>query len=251
MSLTTCRGCGQPLTAEVSVCGVCGVRVTTEAPAPVTEESQAQIVQKTYDDPAPAVAPAAVAPAVTPAIAPPAVPAAAANVIRLKGRHIALLSGLVALFLIGTITAGAMSAPDPKPAGELVGSLPFGPEGGTQEFDGGAGKIKVPKGALSEPKTIEVRRTIIRERVTAQSLTGAPLIFPPGSLIAYTFGPITLLLNRPITIVLRLPVAGQTGLIFVTTNGQIRYFPGRVGGSTITVRLNSLDLSRADAIVTG
>jgi hypothetical protein len=221
---------------------VCGVRVATEAPAPVTEESQAQFVQKTYEDLAPTVA--------APAVAPPVVPTAAGNVIRLKGRHIALLSGLVALFLIGSITAGAMSAPDPKPAGELVGSLPFGPEGGTQEFDGGAGKIKVPKGALSEPKTIEVRRTIIRERVTAQSLTGAPLIFPPGSLIAYTFGPITLVLNRPITIVLRLPVAGQTGVIFVTTNGQIRYFPGRVGGSTITVRLNSFDLSRADAIVT-
>jgi hypothetical protein len=245
MSLTTCRGCGQPLTAEVSVCGVCGVRVTEQTTAPVTEESQAQFVQKTYED----LAPAPAVPPVVAAAAPPVATAAAANVIRLKGRHIALLSGLVALFLIGAITAGAMSAPDPKPAGELVGQLPFGPEGGTQAFDGGAGKIKVPKGALSGPKTIEVRRTIIRERVTAQSLTGTPLIFPAGSLIAYTFGPITLVLNRPVTIVLRLPQTDQGGLIFVTSNGQIRYFPGRLGGSTITLRLNSFDLSRPGAIV--
>lgn len=272
------------MSAGVEVCGVCGVRyldgatngsaeaapaqvqaatpaVTEPVPAyptatpPVTPMAQPAPVAPTVIPPmaaapvAPAVVPAAVpavVPAVVPAMAPVAEPAAKA--IRLKGGHLAALSAVVALILFGSIAAGAMTAPKPKPAGDLVGSLPFGPEGGTQAFDNGAGKIKVPKGALDGQKTIEIRRTIVRERVTAQSPTGVPLIFPPGALIAYTFGPITLVFNRPITITLRLP-PGQGGLVFVTANGQIQFFPGTVNGQTITIRLNSLDLQRPGAIV--
>jgi hypothetical protein len=251
------------LQAGETFCRLCGVRsfdpeaAAEQAPTPaaVTDPGVA---------PAPAVA---VAPPVTPvqpvpmqpyvpmhtngngavAVA-PAMMEAPPKTIRLRGRHMAAISSVIALIVFAAAAAGAFTAPKPKPAGELVGSLPFGPEGGTKAFDNGAGKIKVPKGALDGQRTIEVRRTIVRERVTAQSPTGTPLIFPPGALIAYTFGPITLVFNRPITITLTLP-PGQGGLVFVTANGQINFFPGTVNGQRITIRLNSLDLQRPGAIV--
>jgi hypothetical protein len=225
MSSTMCRSCGQPLRVGVRVCTHCGTPITEVGPPPDVITSPRPVTQPIE----------------------PLTPVG--KVIRLKSKHLAVLTGLVVVILLGAIAAGAMTAPEPKVAGELVGQLPFGPEGGTKEFDNGAGKIKVPQGALDSDQTIEVRRNPIRQRVSAASPTGAQLSFPPGALVAYTFGPISLTFNRPITIILQLPATGQGGLVFVTTNGQIRFFQGTISGQTISIRLNSLDLSQSGVVV--
>ena len=239
MGSAPCRSCGQPLRAGVRVCTNCGVPVWSSDPPPAAQQPVSAGGVQT-----------APSPVITPLPTQPTEPMPAqGKVIRLKGRHVAILSAITALFLIGAVAAGALTAPEPKSAGELVGSLPFDADGGTKSFDDGAGKIKVPKGALDGPETIHVYRTVVRKRVTAASPTGTQLNFPPGALIAYTFGPVTLVFNRPVTITLPLPVAGQSGLIFVTANGEIRFFAGNVGGQTITIRLNSFDLTQPGAIV--
>ncbi|MEX2394361.1 MAG: hypothetical protein WD826_07770, partial [Actinomycetota bacterium] len=176
-------------------------------------------------------------------------PDAQPKVIRLKNGHVAALAGIIAFILIACGVAGAMGAPKPKPAGELVGQLPFGPDGGTMTFDDGKGEIEVPEGALDGEEVIEVRRTVIRERVRAAAPTGQALVFPPGALVMYTFGPITIVLNRPVVITLQLPVLNQAGLIFVNVNGQIRFIPGALAGRTITVQLTTFNLAQPGAVV--
>lgn len=229
MSVATCRGCGRPLRAGIRVCTNCGTPLDATPPPYQPSASTGPIV------PIPAPPPPEVAPD--------------GKVIRLKGRHVAVLSIAAALILVGAIASGAMTAPEPKAAGELVGQLPFDEDGGKQSFDDGRGTMKVPKGALDEPQTIIVRRTVVKQRVSAAAPTGAQLSFPPGALISYTFGPTTLVFNRPVTITLRLPVTDQSGVIFVTANNEIRFFSGSVSGRTVSIRLNSLDFTRPSAVV--
>lgn len=237
MASAPCRSCGQPLRAGVRICTNCGVPVWQSDP-PVTAPNPGGV----------ATAPAQqVVEQITPPPTQPLEPIS--KVIRLKPRHLVALSALAALLLIGAIAAGAMTAPQEEVAGELVGQLPFDSDGGTKSFDGGKGSITVPKGALDGPQTIEVRRLPVRDRVTAGSPDGRELTFPAGALIAYVFGPVSLTFNSPVTISLVLPATGQSGLVFVTQGGEIRFFAGSIDGRTITFRLNSFDLSSSSAIV--
>jgi hypothetical protein len=169
--------------------------------------------------------------------------------VRLRSRQVAVLGVLTALLLVGAIAAGALTAPPAEPSGQLVAQLPFDSDGGKESFDGDAGTISVPKGALDGPETIEVRRNPLRQRVTASSPTGTTLTFPAGSLVVYTFGPTTLTFNRPVTITFALPVDGQGALIFATSSGQIRFYTGNIDGDSITIQLNSFDLTSPNAII--
>lgn len=272
-TLINCRGCGAPLGSDQLFCGNCGVRRTDgltgpqTGPQPTGYQTGPQPGQQAMyqtgpqptgyqtgpqpwgQDPTQQYAAQPAVSHVPPTWAPAGSPTD--KTLGMSKKQIGIMSGITALVMVVAIAGAVLSAPAPvEPAGDLVGQMPFGPEGGTGTFDNGQGKVDVPKGALSKPETIVVRRTVVRDRVTAQGPTGAPLIFPPGALIAYTFGPITLVLNRPITITLRLP-AGQAGLIFVTANGQIRFFPGTVAGQTIRLRLRSLRVGQPGAIVIG
>jgi hypothetical protein len=232
------------------MCSVCGVRANGNGDAPTEAQPQASENQPqalTTDAAAPP-APVATQPVVAP-VAPVAAAEAAPKVIRLKNGHVAALAGIIAFILIACGVAGAVTAPKPKPAGELVGQLPFGPEGGTATFDDGKGKIEVPEGALEKDEVVEVRRTVIRERVRAAAPTGQALVFPPGALVMYTFGPTTIILNRPLIITLQLPVLNQGGLIFVNVNGQIRFLPGALAGRTITVQITNFNLAQPGAVV--
>jgi hypothetical protein len=226
MGAEVCRSCGHPLRAGIRICTNCGTPIT------------------------PSQEPTAPPMPLSPPTDPLGGPASAGKVIRLRTSHLVVLGALTALLLVGAIAAGALTSPDaPRAVGELVGQLPFDEQGGTKAFDGGAGKLKVPKGALDGPQTIEVRRSPVRQRVTGSSPTGTTLVFPPGALVIYTFGPTTLTFDRPITIILNLPVTGQTGVLFVTREGQIRFFSGTVDGGTIRIQLNSLDLTDPNAII--
>lgn len=237
MSVTTCRTCGRPLRAGIRVCTNCGTPITP---------SQEGLAQEGLASPTgPITGPQPSIPGQPVATA----PATGDRVIRLTGRRVAVLGAVTALLLIGAIAAGAMTAPERELAGELIGQLPFDEDGGTQDFDDGKGQIKVPQGALDGPETIEVRRDVVRQPVRGASPTGAQISFPPGALVVYIFGPTTLTFDRPVTIILPLPVNGQTGLIFITDGGDIRFLSGTVSGGSIRIQLNSFDLSDPGAVV--
>ena len=223
MGSALCRNCGQPLRAGIRVCTQCGTEITP------SQDLAQQIPERAPTEPLGTTSDR--------------------RVISLGSRQVVVLSIITALLIVGAIAAGALTAPEQEPSGQLVAQLPFDSDGGTKAFDGGAGKIKVPKGALDGPATIEVRRRPLRQRVTASSPTGQTLSFPAGALVVYFFGPTTLTFNRPVTIVFTLPVAGQSGLIFVTDAGQLRFYTGTVGDGTITIQLNSFDLSQPNAII--
>jgi hypothetical protein len=242
MGSATCRNCGHPLRAGIRICTNCGTPITASQDPAARIPTAPPVPQPPPTDP--------LGPATSGGPTPGGPPSG--KVIRLKTAHLAVLGAVTALLLVGAVAAGAMSRPKEEVrtvSGELVGQLPFDTDGGTESFDGGAGKIKVPEGALDAPATIEVRRNPVRQRVTGSSPTGTTLVFPPGALVVYTFGPTTLTFNRPVTITLDLPVTGQSGVIFVTRDGQIRFFSGTVDGGSIRIQLNSFDLSDPDAII--
>lgn len=166
-----------------------------------------------------------------------------------RRRTLALLFviGLV-IGLIAVAASGGLTPEEEEPPGELVAQLPLDPQGGDATFDNGAGKMTVPRGAVSTSQTVNVYKRVIPDRVRAVPPSGdQALVFPPGTLVTYVFSPATIRLKVPVTLTIRLP-AGQRGLVFVTTAGQIRFLRGIGTGRNVTVVLRSFDLARPGAI---
>jgi hypothetical protein len=118
-------------------------------------------------------------------------------------QRLVLLAVLGAVLGVGGRLAWAAATNDGEAAdpGEVVAQIPFDPNGNEATFDKGAGKVTVPKGAVSEPQTVTVYKQVIPQRVRAVPPSGGqPLVFPPGALVTYVFSPITLRLNVPITV---------------------------------------------------
>lgn len=224
-----CRACGRQLPGGASFCMACGSPVSA---VPVGQH------QTTVHSPA----------HVTQPLDEMTVPAHTAEPGPRRGLGKRILVGAVIGLALGVVTRmlmGVLAADQAK--GDLVAQLPVGPEGGAISFDGG-GEVKIPEGALSERATIEVRRTTIDRQVQAiPPGGGAPMIFPPGTLVAYTFGPTTLVFQQPVTIVLPVP-PGQQGFVFISANGQIVIVPGAAGIGTVTVQVNSFDFSQGTAV---
>lgn len=150
-----------------------------------------------------------------------------------------VLAGAFALVLtlIARVAVSALSS-EPAADGEIIARLPVGPDGGQATFDDG-GKIKVPKGALTEQRMITVRRTVLRDRVRAISPFGGSIVVPAGAQTIYIFGPVDIVFLRPVTIVLPLPPPPAQGLVFVSVNGQISFITGNTGDTTVSVRVTS------------
>ena len=215
MSLTMCRGCGQPLTG-VDVCTVCGVRATS-APPVIT--------------PMPVITAQA-----------PVEP-----VKRNESRRLVLMAVSALLVTLIARVGFAAATNDAKPDGELIAQLPVGPEGGSMKFDGD-GKIKVPKGAVDKPRTIEVRRTVVRDRIRAVSPFGGSIVIPAGAQTVYIFGPTNIVFLRPVTIVLPAPPPPAQGLVFISVNGQIQFVPVTANNGLLTFRVNSFDFTRGQSV---
>jgi hypothetical protein len=143
--------------------------------------------------------------------------------------------------------AFAAATHEPKPEGELIAQLPVGADGGSAKFDGG-GKIKVPKGAVSQTETLEVRRTVVRDRIRAVTPTGSSIVIPAGAQTVYIFGPADIVFLRPVTIVLPAPPPPAQGLVFVSANGQITFIPVTANDGLMVLRVNSFDFSRGPAV---
>ena len=237
MGTQTCTRCGAALRAEISYCVRCGASVSGQGATPAAVP------------PAAPVTPALVTP--VPAAAPVSTPTAPIVVDRDdrdRTRRV-VLAGVVALVLtlIARVAVSALSA-EPAADGEIIARLPVGPDGGKATFDDG-GKIKVPKGALTERRTITVRRTVIRDRVRAISPFGGSIVIPGGAQTIYIFGPVDIRFLRPVTIVLPLPPPPDQGIVFVSANGQISFIQGNSGQSTISIRVTGFRFDQAGTFV--
>ena len=167
---------------------------------------------------------------------------------RNSNRRLVLMSvSALLLTLIARVAFSAVTS-EPKPEGELVAQLPVTPEkGGSTKFDGD-GKIKVPKGAVSKPETITVRRTVVRDRIRATSPAGGSIIIPAGAQNVYIFGPTALVFLRPVTIVLPAPPPPNQGIVFISANGGIQFINVDPRSRTVTIRVNSFDFARGPSV---
>lgn len=263
MTEMICRGCGMAVAAGVSFCPNCGIRVSrasaeaTAQTAPVSVGAEANGLGETATQPIPSAQPeAAVATAPVPVAGPAAqhyteelgVPPMAAGHPADNRRRFVL--AVVAGLLLTLIARGAFAAMtyEPDPPGELVAELPVGREGGSATF-GEGGKINVPKGALTKPQTITVRRTVVRERIRALSAQGGPsIVVPPGTIFAYWFGPTDIAFLRAVTIVLPAPSPPAQGLVFVLANGRITFVQGKRRGGQISIQVKSLNFARGPQV---
>lgn len=104
-----------------------------------------------------------------------------------------------AAFLVGIALASTIRD---APPGVPLASEEVGPSGGTVRFSGG--EIRIPAGALASPTRIEVRRTVVADRVQIRPPERPVQVFDPGELVAYVFEPRDVDFLRPVTLVFRL-----------------------------------------------
>lgn len=241
MSASTCRGCGQPLNAALPFCPNCGINTASmRIQQPATAAAVAHGAQAVGYAPEPQ--PVQIDPA--PASVPSSYPIQEAK--RNETRRIVLAA--VSILLITLIARVAFAAANPKPDGELVAELPVDSQGGSVEF-GDGGKLTVPKGAVSKPTNIQIRRNVMRDQIRGVSPTGGtPLIIPPGTVFVYFFTPVNVQFLVPVTLTLPVIGAPGTGLVFVSANGRITFLQGTQRGRNITVQLTSFDFSRGQQV---
>jgi len=159
----------------------------------------------------------------------------------LRPTYLALVFCVVAAagFLIG-IALAAGSRPKPPPVGTVAVQQVVGPSGGTIRFDDG--QIEIPAGALAQPTRIVIRRSTFADRVRVLPPAGTPEVFDPGGLYAYTFGPNTVVFNRVVHIVFRLPAGARNGTAFARNANDIVILGGSVDPDRETVTIAVHDL---------
>ena len=272
MSSRLCSSCHKPLRDGLAFCPSCGAR--TGELEPISSPAQSEAMNAGLGASTAPVTPAPVTPPpVTPAPSvqptPPVPPtpgidpnvaralvdetyarlAASQGAQRSQGRKLGIAVAIaIAVGLIARFGVGALFPAENQDPGELVAELPVDADGGTAKF-GDGGKIEVPKRAVAKPTTINVYKRTIDQRVRLNSPTGGPpIVYPPGTLIVYQFGPIDLVFLRPVVIFLPIP-AGQDGVVFVAANGTMRFLPGVGTGNTVRLVVNSLNFNRPGAVV--
>jgi len=142
-------------------------------------------------------------------------------------------------FLIG-IAVAAGSRPSPPPIGDVAAQATIGPSGGTIRFDDG--QLEIPPDALAQPMHIVIRRSTFTDRVRVLPPAGSPEVFDPGGLYAYSFGPSSVVFNRPAQIVFRLPAGARNGTAFARNGNDIVILGGSVDPDRETVTVTIHDL---------
>jgi len=139
----------------------------------------------------------------------------------------------------------------PNAPGTLVAEFPLMPGGTEATIDGGAVKLSVPVGAVTQKQTMSVYKQLVSDRVRAVPAGGGePVTFPSGSLATYFFTPADLVFKTPITATFTLPDR-KSGLVFINDKGRVRVLPGTGSGNTVTVTMTGFDFSRTDAVAVG
>ena len=158
---------------------------------------------------------------------------------------VVLPPGLWLVFLlvaaVGLLTGIAIAAATrPGPPGAVIAAGTIGPDGGTVSFEG-HGAVRIPESAVGRPVRIEVRRTVVGQRLRVAPPDGPLYVFEPKRLVAYTFGPTSVTFAQPVTIVLPLNATGRSGTAFIAADNRILFLPGKVDPKTGTVSITVND----------
>jgi len=147
--------------------------------------------------------------------------------------------------LLGIAVAAATRPGSP---GAVVAAATIGPDGGTVSF-GTHGLVRVPDGAVGSPVRIEVRRSVVKDRLRVAPPDGPLYVFEPNQLVAYTFGPSSVTFAQPVTIVLPLNAADRSGTAFIAADNRVLFLPGKVDpkAGTVTITVNDFRFGGGEA----
>jgi len=146
---------------------------------------------------------------------------------------------LIALVVAVAIVAGAAigyTQHRPSDRGVVARAL-VGPDGGTMRFDQ-VGTLTVPRGALSSPTAITIRRASIDKRVRLGAANDPRAReYAPGELVVYAFEPAGLRFQQPVTI--ELPRNGNGSAVFVDADAGPQVIAGTPDGNVVRITTTS------------
>ena len=153
---------------------------------------------------------------------------------------------LIGLIVVVALVVGAaLGYTQTRPSDRnVVARALVSPSGGVMKFDG-AGRLTVPKGALSSPTAITIRRDTIGHPVRLGA-EGDPrsVTYEAGELVVYAFEPSDLRFQQPVTI--ELPRVGDGSAVFVNVRGSPHVVPAQADGTTVKVQTLSFSFSREE-----
>jgi hypothetical protein len=151
-----------------------------------------------------------------------------------------LFLAIAAASLLAGIGVGALTRPARE--GVVVARARVGEGGAIIAFDA-KGQLRIPAGALRDPVSIEIRRTVVNERLRINPPAGPLYVFEPRQLIAYTFEPRNVRFIRPVRIVLPLEKAERNGTAFSYVNGTVLFLGGRTNAERGTIAVEVFDFA--------
>lgn len=151
-----------------------------------------------------------------------------------------LFLAVAAASLLAGIVIGALARPAPE--GVVVARARVDASGAIIAFDA-KGQLRIPAGAVRTPTTIEIRRTVVDERLRLNPTTGPLYVFEPRTKLAYSFEPRNIRFLRPVRIVLPLEKSERNGTAFSYVNGTVLFLGGRVDADRGTVAIEVLDFA--------
>ena len=156
------------------------------------------------------------------------------------------LIGLIVVIalLVGAVLGYTQTRPSDR---NVVARALVSPNGGVMKFDG-SGKLTVPKGALSSPTAITIRRDTVDHPVRLGAEDDPRSVtYEAGELVVYAFEPSDLRFQQPVTI--ELPRAGNGSAVFVNVRGSPHVVPADAGGKTVKVQTMSFTFSQEEGSV--
>jgi hypothetical protein len=153
---------------------------------------------------------------------------------------------LIALVIVVALVVGAvLGYTQTRPSdNNVVARALVSPNGGVMKFDG-PGRLTVPKGALSSPTAITIRRDTVDHPVRLGA-EGDPrsVTYDAGELVVYAFEPSDLRFQQPVTI--ELPRRGKGSAVFVDVGGSPHVVPGQAKDDTVTIQTMSFSFTQGE-----
>lgn len=158
--------------------------------------------------------------------------------------RMSLAPWLMALIIIVALAGGAtLGYTQTRPSDKnVVARALVSPNGGVMRFEE-AGRLSVPKGALSSPTAITIRRSTLDHPVRLGAEDDPRSItYQPGELVVYSFEPSDLRFQQPVTI--ELPRRGDGTAVFVDVRGSPHVVAGQANGKAVTIQTMSFSFTK-------
>ncbi len=152
------------------------------------------------------------------------------------GRATGMAVAMVILAFLVAVAVGYATR-TPHPPGLIANGI-IGPNGGVLPFDG-AGRLEVPRGALTTTAAIKIRRVSLDQDISLRRQDGTTQDFDKGTVTLYAFEPTTTTFSRPVTI--RLPMKGSADVALVVSGDRVKAVAGTQQGDTFVITTTSFD----------